>query len=512
MKVLKTKLVILALACSAFSSFSYAANPVIDQLEEMKAAGLPVDTGAYEREAIYEKQKLSFDMRAEMESQRMIEAVKLQVVEAYDAALGNHKSEQVAREEVINAIMKDLSLADEDLKEELKRISMETLESHMRGEVITTQAMKSAGLKTALKAQSLGRAELMQETVEADRFEITEFNPLQREFESRAELIKSITSGGGNAPYPSSSTSNIKSARQYTTAQSISAQVSMDFLGVKISAGPSISFKKSYSSEATVLAVGMDQILLSNGNFDLHKRDSKNKIIIKNGKEQRREVSFSCSAQVNFSSDYKGEGGFKVMGVGGDASVTQSYSNSVGLDSRRVAIPDYVAGKSVTLSFLAELCHNDFLNAKLKNGSSVKKNLDGIMKNVVASLTFSHPQTKCASDNDCTDWFNNEVISWHKTNTFPRCVPEASGREKFFACALRGLEKSNCGVFEKGKRTSDGSFEYTCDKGLTCKKTKDGGWFTNGELYAYAEGKCVPLNKKTYRAPILDYIEIQFSR
>src|SRR5690606_27252878 len=98
-------------------------------------------------------------------------------------------------------------------------------------------------------------------------------------------------------PYPSSSTVTIKSGRQYTTASSISAQVSMEFLGAKISAGPTISFRKTYSSEVVVMALGLNPALMSDGNFDLYKRDSKGNVIKSNGKNVRREVSFNCAAQ-----------------------------------------------------------------------------------------------------------------------------------------------------------------------------------------------------------------------
>lgn len=163
------------------------------------------------------------------------------------------------------------------------------------------------------------------------------------------------------------------------------------------------------------------------------------------------------------------------------------------------------------MSYLSQICHNDFLNAPVAGGT-IKKNLDGMMKNVVASLVFSHPKTKCATDNDCIDWYNNEVISWHKSRTYPRCAPEATGREKFNACTLRGLENAHCSVYKDGKRTSDGAFEYVCDKGLKCVQTKTGGWFTNGQLKAYDEAKCTPINKRTYVSPLeSDYIEIHFA-
>ncbi len=514
MKMMKSKLIGIALACSALSSVAMARSPMLNQLDEMKSAGLPVDIAAYEREASYERAKLNFDERANLESQKLVETIRLRVIEAYESGLKFHNDSQAARDEVVMAISKDTELAASGLKSELRRLSIEILDAHIRGDAGYEVTANQSGLKAYFKDQSLLRASMLQhqEEVSMAANGDGDDNGKQREFDSKAALIKSLTSTKANSPYPSSSIVSINSAKQYSSAQSISAQVSMEFLGVSVSAGPTISFKRTYSSDVVIMAIGLYPVLLQDGNFDLYQRDSKNKIVKKKGVDQRREISFRCQAQVNFSSDYKGAGGFKVMGMGADVSVTQSYSNSVSIDSRRISLPDYVGGKSVTMAFLSNLCQNDFLNANITNGRTVKSNLDGMMRTVISSLTFSHPKTKCATDNDCIDWYNNEVISWHKTRTYPRCLQEASGREKFFSCGLRGLTNANCTLYKDGKRTTDGSFEYVCDKGLKCQKTKEGGWFTRGEIKAYDEAKCTPVNNKTYVSPLeSDYIEIHFA-
>lgn len=510
MKVLTIKLIAAALACSTMSSV-FARSPIMDRLEEMKSSGIPVDIQAYEREEMYEKENLGVDERARLESQKLIEDISLQIITTYDSALKHYNNSELAREEIVMAISKDTKLADSKLQNELREISISILDSYIRGELSNDSLPSSTHIKAFLKDQSLMRSSLLRVEANASMLNKDDDKGMQREYKNKAELVASLTANKGNAPYPSSTTVTIKSGRQYTTASSISAQVSMEFLGSKISAGPTISFKKTYSTEVVVMALGLTPALLSDGNFDLYKRDNRGNIVKSKGKAVRREISFSCAAQVNFTSDYKGEGGFKIMGMGADVSVSQTYSNSVGLDSRRITIPDYVAGKSVTMSYLSQVCHNDFLNAPVAGGT-IKKNLDGMMKNVVASLVFSHPKTKCATDNDCVDWYNNEVISWHKSRTYPRCAPEATGREKFNACTLRGLEKASCPIVKNGKRTSEGSFEYACDKGLKCVQTQVGGWFTNGEIKSYDEGKCQVINKRTYVSPLKNgYIEIHFA-
>lgn len=511
MKILTSKFIAVALTCSAMSA-AFARSPMLDRLEEMKSMGIPVDIKAYERAELYEKSNLEMSVRAQMESQKLLEDISVRIIDAYESALKYHNNSESARREIVNAISKDLELADDSLKNELKRLAIAALDAHIRGEASSIDSSQTKQIHSFFEHQSLMKAQQLRKEEAYALINKDDDNGLKKEFKSKAELVASLASEKGNAPYPSSSTTTVKSGQQFSSAQSISAQVSMEFLGTSISAGPSIEFKRTYATDVVVMGLGLAPVLLPNGNFDLFKRDSKNNIIKKNGKEVRREISFNCSAEVNFSSDYKGAGGFKVMGIGAGASVTKTYSNKVGLDSRRIAIPDYVAGKSVTMSYLSQLCHNDFLNARIAGGTTVKKALDGMMRNVISSLTFSHPQTKCATDNDCVDWYNNEVISWHKSKTFPRCAPEASGREKFYACTLRGLQDANCSVYKDGERTTSGSFEYSCDKGLKCQKTKEGGWFTRGQLKAYDEAKCKPINARTYVSPLDNgYIEINLA-
>lgn len=517
MSLCKTKFIAIIFACTTFSPFAMA-NSFMDRLQEMQSAGVPVDISVYQREAFYDKENLSFDLRAELESQKMIEQVKLRVVEAYDAAFKFHKSETAARSEVQKAISKDIALADKTVQADLKRISIDTLDSHVRGEVSPLN-IDSATIKNYLKSNSVKRSAMLKHEHLAYSIDDREVPKLNREgtaneYKSKKHLVAALIDNTMNAPYPSSSTVVIKSSRATTSLQSFSAQVSMEFLGASISAGPTLNFKKSYETQATVMALGMSPnpvVLDAQGNFDFSKRDSKLRQIKVNGKTLKREISFSCTAEAKFTSEYEGLGGFKAMGVGALSSVARSYSNTVSLDSRRISVPEYVNNQSVTLNFLAEVCHNDYLNAKLANGQTTKQNLDALVKNVLASVVFSHSKTKCATDDDCIDWFNNKVISWHKVNTFPRCIQEGGAREGNFACTIQGLEKAKCAIVKEGKRTSEGAFEYPCDKGLKCVQTKKGGWFKDGELYTYDEGRCVPKDKRTYISPLTQYIEIEFA-
>jgi hypothetical protein len=237
------------------------------------------------------------------------------------------------------------------------------------------------------------------------------------------------------------------------------------------------------------VAEGLSPVLNTDGEFDYMKRDRAGKLLKKDGKAQKRFMNFTCDSSLVFSSEYAGSGGFNVSGLGGRASAASKFTNAVTLSSRRIQVPELVDGRTVSHKFLTELCHNDFLNAQVTNNLTVSGSLNKMMENIVASLRFSHPKTTCQNDNQCQDWFNNEVMEVAKAGNTPRCIEESS--EKFRTCELRGQQGQNCTVYDAhGTRISDGQNEFTCDQGLTCVKYRDGGWFKGFTLYQYAKGSC----------------------
>lgn len=201
-------------------------------------------------------------------------------------------------------------------------------------------------------------------------------------------------------------------------------------------------------------------------------------------------ISFYCELALNFNTEYSGSGSFSIAGIGGGASYGHRYSNEVTMTSRRILVPEYLGNQTVTMPFLQRLCHNDFLTAKVNNFMTVKQSLNIQMRNVIASLRFSHPNTKCIKDSQCVGWFNSGMRGVVGNAAVPRCVEES--REKYFACAVRSVVNQKCPVFKNGKHTSDGMFEYACDRGLYCKTVKEGGWFQSLSIFEYAEGRCAP--------------------
>jgi len=499
-------LMVSLLSYSAFADVSFEEKKNrVEYLEELSAQAVSMNIEAYRRELNYEKNNIPLDKRAEMEASLLAEKISLQVQKAIEAAMID-KSFEEAAEEVKAAIEKDLELVSPELKDELRAISLETIDNYNRG--VNRPVTDLVGLEDAMLRGVQDRSNYL--NVEGEHKELVSKlevlssptgNPQPTEYGSKAELIESLVSDLESSRWVSTSNLTIKTDEITKVDSRVSLQVKVEFLGVAVEAGPTIAFRREYKTNATIMAEGLSPALLSDGNFDFVKRDKLGRAIKENGKFKKRFFSFACDASLDFNSDYTGSGGFSVAGMGGGASVTKTISQSVNLSSRRVEVPEYIDGKSATIKFLSQICHNDFLKAKATSSLTIADSLNVMMKNVVSGLRFSHPKTKCAIDTHCYNWFNKEIIALARIKNFPRCVEER--REKFRACELRGLQGQNCAVFDsKGKHVSDGFFEFTCDAGLKCVKVQQEGWFRNWEIYQYAKGRCMPINPKTYKSPM----------
>ncbi len=503
------------LALSAFISFSSLAQVSfeekknrIEYLEELSTHAVSMNIEAYRRELQYEKNEVPLEQRAENEANLLAETIKVQVQKSYELALTKKSAEEAAAE-VRDAIERDIVLVAPELQDEIRSIAISALENIHGGEMSAVADLDK--VENVLLKGIQDRHRFLNEEGEVVHMKARMPDPAypssrsgrdseRKEYQKKSEIIESLVSDRENTRWVSTSNVTLKSDALTKSEAKISLQVKVQFLGVALEAGPSISFKREYDTSVTIMGEGLSPVLLNDGNFDFHKRDQFGRVIMRNGKPQRRLVNMSCDVALEFETEYTGSGGFSVAGVGGSASVSRSYKNSVKLESRRILVPEYVDNKTVTYRYLRDLCHNDFLRAKVTNTLTVAGSLNVMMKNVVSSLRFSHPKTKCAVDSHCYKWYNKEIIPLLKLQNFPRCVEEP--REKYRACELRGLKGQNCAVFDRtGKRISDGMFEFKCDTGLRCVKYQEAGWFQNWELYQYAKGKCMPTNPKTYRSP-----------
>lgn len=492
---------LISFGAKAQVSFEEKQNRV-EYLEELSKTATSMNIEAWRRELSYERQDLTLKERAKNEANLLAETIKNQIAKAYDASLLTHGDPNQAQVEIREAIEKDLELVDSEIRDELKTLAFETLENVQRGEMsasvdlIKTENMMLNGVRDRAvflnqEFSFASREGLVDKQMSAPDLS-NDANKIS--YKTKNEILSSLVSDGESTSSITTGAVTLKSTTQTQMESKINLQVKVEFLGVGIGAGPVITFKREYSTLVNIQAAGLNPVLLSDGNFDLS-------VTNKTGKIQKRIITFACESTLNFETEYAGQGGFSVAGVGASTSIGKKYVNNVNLTSRRIAVPEDIDGKTVTYKYLTDLCHRDFLNARVTNNLTVSGSLNMMMKNVVAGLRFSHPKTKCATDNHCVNWYNKEVLPLVRIGNFPRCVEE--GREKYRACALRGLKGQNCAVFDsQGKRISDGMFEFVCDKGLKCVQTQEAGWFKSWDLYQYAKGKCMPADSKTYKSPI----------
>lgn len=484
--MLKTRylpiLALLSFSALAEVSFEEKKNR-IEYLEELSKEAVSMNIEAYRRELQYEKQNLPLERRAEYEALLLAEKVKVQIQKAYEAALVDASPDD-AFNEVREAIEKDLELIDPSLKEEIKNLSYQTLENAQRG-IMTSETDVSSIAAIMLKGVQERHSFFNEEGEDISEVAGMNLDSSRKSYGTKKQVLDALVSGRDGAKASASANMTIKGDSISRREGKISVQVKAEFLGVSLDAGPTILFTRLYRTGVVVNAEGLNPILRSNGQFDFTKQ----------GSTQKRLIVFNCDAELAFESDYAGGGGFSFAGVGGNITVAKKYANRVTLTSRKISVPEVIEGKVVTLRYLNQLCHMDFLKARVTNTMNVAGSLNIMMKNVISGLRFSHPQTKCVTDNHCRNWFNKEVVGLMKLKNTPKCVENT--KEKYRTCELRGLKGQNCSVYDsRGKRVSDGMFEFKCNTGFTCTKVQEEGWLKGGSLYQHAKGRCMPVAKR----------------
>ena len=473
----------------ALAKNSVELTPVSDQFHFIQSIGEvapAVSVEAYERELQYLRQGLSLEEKVRSEANILAESIRMQVINAYEVELNNLGEMALAYEAVRTMIHKDLELADEEMRDDLLKIAehaLQTLTLAPRSEELDLTRLENvlredikrreAYLTSSFAGQSDKKVSRASEKKSGTDF---------KNFNSRAQLVNELVTNAESSRWIKTSNTSFKSGRATSRASSLSMQVKIEFLGVSVEAGPRINFKREYSTNVNIIADGLEPVLDANGRFDYYEKDR-----LGRSTKERRFIAFFCDASLSFKSDYEGKGSFKVAGVGAEASGSKEFSNTVALNSRRLYVPEYVGKSLVNLKLLSEICHNDFLNARINSKIRVRDSLDVMMKNVINGVRFTHPDMKCALDNHCTKWFRTEVLGILRNKATARCVKNNGGA---FACALRGTRGQTCAVYENGKRTSAGMGEYICDKGLRCVKTRNAGWLQGGRLYQPSFGVC----------------------
>lgn len=448
----------------------------VEYLETLSKTATSMNIEAFHRELKYEAEGLSLSKRAENESLLLAEKIQIQVLKAYEEALKKNGTQEAAAE-VLSAIDKDLALINEELREEIRELAVNALENAQRGQTGISHNLEK--IQESLLKGVKERSEYLNQEEEfiPEPLMLTNSGKVDSShYNNKQALIDALVSDDVNNTRVFTSNVNFKSSEMFKFDSKISLQLKVNFLGVALDAGPTFSFNRQYITHYEAIAEGLHPALTPTGHFDFTKRDTLGRVVSKNGKPQKRTINFACSAVLNFSTEYSGAGGFSVMGLGGNVQSAKNYANSVEMNSRRVVIPETINGKVVNVQMLSNICHNDFLKAKITKTMTVANSLNIMMKNVVAGLSFTHPKTSCAVDSQCRNWYNNEIISLVKRNNVARCVENK--KEKYMACELRGRENQACPVYnEKGRRVSGGAMEFTCDQGLYCKTIRPAGMF-----------------------------------
>jgi hypothetical protein len=466
-------------------------------LEKLSKAIPALHIEGYHRELQYEEQDLSLEERADSEAQLMAEKIKEQVVISFEKAKEEAGDAEAAKTSVLEAIDRDLELADPEIRDSFKDIAYKALEDAANG-IITSDdysdVLSRYLLPEVQERSSYLNIESLSGGNASSPIASNNKDAERKTYKNKQELLASLVSDRENTRWASAASIMTNSAVQKRADANISYQLKIKFLGADLSGGPTIAFHRHYESRVMILSEGLTPAVLANGNFDFIKRNRAGQPIVTGGKVQKRFIAFFCEVSLNFNTEYSGGGNFSIMGIGGGASFGSKFTNDVTMTSRRILVPDTVGNQTVTMQALQRLCMNDFLNAKVNNHMTVKQSLNLQMRNVVASLRFSHPKTKCVRDNQCIRWFNQGMRGVVGNAAVPRCVEEP--REKYFSCEVRSVVNQKCPVVKAGKLVSSGMFEYACDRGLYCKTVQDGGWFTNMRIFQYAEGRCYPRRRR----------------
>lgn len=469
------------------------------RLEELKPyANKGLDIEGLEREAFYEVSGYTIDQRAQFESEHLRRQIQQAVLRGFDIALEETGSPDLAREQILTNMENDLHLIDESLRQDIKQIVIDTLyqSKSMKGtgqlsiNLVNSMKERSESNLSMLAAPLINEISIDPASIFPPAQELSFDRRGEKNHLTTTDLVKALTDDQTlSERFVSTANISARSSVSTSAATTFSAQVSAEFLGVSVSAGPTFNFKNTISTHVDVKGEGHYPIFDAQGRFDLVLRDGNGKPKLDRGKTIRRFVMFVCEASSDIESETVVKGGFRVLGVGADASVSQKYTTSISLTSRRVLVPNSLEGREATLNTLATICHKQYMQHRVSNGRTVRQNLETMARNMVSGLTYVNASMECVRDTHCYDWYNNRVIWMHKFNTTPKCI-QTKNNPSLMTCQLRGTEGANCTVVRNGKRVSNGYFEYQCDKGFRCVVSHEGGWFQNFNLWDSWKAEC----------------------
>jgi hypothetical protein len=503
-----------------FFSFSALAEVSRDEklgrvqlIQDISAAGIPVDVQSYQRELQYDDQKLTVDERAEREANLLADKIRAQVLAAYQEGMKANDNPDAVAEEIKKEIENDLALARPELQDELRKIAMDALDAAEKSGM--SQSVSSSSLEDVMKENIHDRMLYLNaepglnnqnESAEMNQRKTSDADRLS--YDSVTELGQSLASTKENARWVSTSYKSTELGRATVADSNITAHLKFKFLGTGIEGGPSITFSNKMTIKAIIMSEGSDIAYNSDGSFNRWVIGDNGKPVMKNGKNVRNFLAMYCEYSSEVSSGYKGEATVSVeLGAG-------SFSNSTSLarydttsqtqSSRRVLLPDSIGGKIVNTAMIQQTCFKVYPNSLVRKGLTVKQSLALSQRNLLSGLVFSHPKTKCATDTQCMPWARGLRLSDSvKRMAFPRCVEEPT--EKYRYCKMKGLQNVQCPVYDHKKLVSAESIGgyFDCDNGLHCNITSPALYVPGTSwLFRAAVGTCQPNNTSTYRRPI----------
>jgi len=458
------------------------------ELEIYRNNGL--DLPAIERQVVYELHDLTPEVRAWQEGQLLARDLRHAVLQSYLVALEESGSAEAAADVIRANMEKDAPLLAPELKDDIN-----ALVEHVLANPVPMSSDEDVPLSPALLANMRARGQSQMEllsqptTSSLDSFESMDNKSSGSSITTRAGLLAAFA-GGSREDFQVNYNTVARSEEARASSQTFSAQVSAEFLGVKLAAGPTFNFTQTITSTVEFGGEGYSPLFDAQGRFDLVKRNSQGQPLRVAGVVVPRRVAFSCELEAEVQSETVLAGGFSVAGLGGDARVTRTYKNTVKMASQDLLVPNTLDNRLTTVATLASICQRDYMNVRASNGRTIKQNIDVSIRNLVASLTYRNAAMKCVINSHCNSWYNREVLGIHKYRTVPRCIQER-GNTSVMTCQLRGGTGANCAVVRDGKRVSNGYFEYTCDTGKRCVVTKQGGWggFLNTQWIPW-KGEC----------------------
>ncbi len=362
----------------------------VEFLEKLGSLHGSLEVGPYRRELEYERDRLPLEVRAQREAQLLANRLRAQVRKKY-AELIEASASLDARAQLQSQIEADLVHVAGELRPEVRAIALDALVEVSEGRSGFGSDFSRLQRRMLLQVRQRARflnQRLQTQAPDASHFfetpELHQLTQAQLRNTTKQQVLEGLVSERELAPYLMGSFVTVRSDVASRGDSRVSIQIKADFLGASVEAGPSVSFNRTYRTQAVVMAEGLAPVVNTDRTFDRGRRDR-----FGTPTPGKRTITIGCEVSLLFSATYAGAGGFSVFGVGGSASVSKQYSNAVQVTSNRIMLPETIDGRPVDLGTLSQLCHRDFLKTQVSGAVDVAGSLNIMMRNVLAGVRIT---------------------------------------------------------------------------------------------------------------------------